>query len=57
MKEEHERPQASFQKHPCVFAAITSETNLEQFSTAEIFTAVTQFMFKYLRGLALRLIY
>lgn len=39
MKEEHERPQASFQRYPCVSAAITSETNLEQFSTAEISTA------------------
>ena len=54
MKEEHERPQASFQRYPRIFTAITLETNLEKFSTAEILIAVTQFMFKYLTDLALR---
>lgn len=57
MKEEHGRPQASFQRYPRVFMAITSETHLEKFPTAEIFTAVTQFMFKYLTDVALRLTY
>lgn len=55
MKEEHGRPQASFQRYPRVFMAITSETHLEKFPTAEIFTAVTQFTFKYLTDGALRL--
>lgn len=54
MKEEHKRPQASFQRYPRIFTAITLETNLEKFSTAEIFTAVTEFVFKYLTDLALR---
>lgn len=57
MKEEHERPQASLQRYPCIFTAITLEANLQKFSTAEMFTAVTQFMFKYVTDLALRLTY